>query len=511
MSTPPLPPTSPLPNGSEDELLQVIQAGLKALKPPLAPAHARALTQQVQQVIALALAPAQKHTLLELYFTHAQQIGQQLRVELPQHPTPLAPKLRQSVSDTIALLDLLSQGFFQTAHDERFSALSLGTALHLLCNALTCLHCALHLCDLLGTAAPSGLWLSSKRIYLISETRQAAPPHAEVYRTLIRQIFHEMLLWSAADPTAFNAREQTLLSAHVTPLAKTLTLQSGQSMDNASFWIDLSDDTPAQAHVRRPVRPNRPVRTFSGQTLAQNLATAPSQVPQPTGRPTLRDPGSANLLGRLQQRWAQPAKRRFPRRHQAYRVHLDCGLPRLWQILSQPNPAPGSLWMVSNESPEGFALMHLNGPQDTLMVGQLALVSRTGDDGTPPTRILCVIRRMSSDNPEHLECGLQVLSARVQAIRLRHSEARPIVTVDALFLPEMPALQHPAQIIIEADKPEALPEGLWQVYAPAQTGLPATLQLTQLLAQYQKALAFSVPAAATTLPPASHQTEPPPN
>jgi len=64
--------------------------------------------------------------------------------------------------------------------------------------------------------------------------------------------------------------------------------------------------------------------------------------------------------------------------------------------------------MVTNESPDGYALMHLSGKTSRLGAGDIvALRTENSEDWQ-----VCIVRWALSENPEHLELGLQILATR---------------------------------------------------------------------------------------------------
>ena len=65
-------------------------------------------------------------------------------------------------------------------------------------------------------------------------------------------------------------------------------------------------------------------------------------------------------------------------------------------------------WMVTNESPDGYALMHVTGKTNRVTPGDIvALRTENVADWQ-----ICIVRWALSENPEHLEIGLQVLATR---------------------------------------------------------------------------------------------------
>jgi hypothetical protein len=97
--------------------------------------------------------------------------------------------------------------------------------------------------------------------------------------------------------------------------------------------------------------------------------------------------------------------------------------------------------MVTNESPRGFALMHVSGPIDSIRVGEV-IGLRTREASTCH---ICVVRWVLSDNPEHLELGLEELAPTARPVSIRNSREEGAEVEPVLLLPEVPSLnQAPA-------------------------------------------------------------------
>jgi hypothetical protein len=222
----------------------------------------------------------------------------------------------------------------------------------------------------------------------------------------------------------------------------------------AIFWIDPDKDYPAHALIRKMPDPELRLLYFCCDQAAEIVwkdrkALAAGQLPPPDTQ--LRLPVSTDgVLRRLQRLWGQPMKRRFPRRRQSYRANLCIGLENLRQLVTQSNPIaePGK-WMVINESPDGYALMHVTGETTELRVGDIVAIQATGDRSEPGTTWqVCIIRWAMSENPEHLEIGLQVLSSRAIAAKITSKHHGAGDKVPALILPATPPLRPNHAVVV---------------------------------------------------------------
>ena len=95
--------------------------------------------------------------------------------------------------------------------------------------------------------------------------------------------------------------------------------------------------------------------------------------------------------------------------------------------------------MVINEGPEGYLLMHMSGLTGNLRIGDLVALRPTGERSeATPTWHVGIVRWALSENPEHIEIGVQQLAAHAisaEVVRMPVSEDGKL---SALILPAMP-------------------------------------------------------------------------
>ena len=173
--------------------------------------------------------------------------------------------------------------------------------------------------------------------------------------------------------------------------------------------------------------------------LAAGIPARDIGLPPEADAPIFRD-----LLQRLARHWGNVATRQFGRLRTHARVELLVGLRAIWRSLRRESrldrtgTAP-SAWMVTNESPGGYALMHVSGRCEPIRVGEVVAVD-TGE-----ACHICVVRWVLSDNPEHLELGVQEFAPSATPIGLQGENASD--SGPALLLPEIPALHQPWAIL----------------------------------------------------------------
>jgi hypothetical protein len=119
-------------------------------------------------------------------------------------------------------------------------------------------------------------------------------------------------------------------------------------------------------------------------------------------------------------------------------------------VLHGDDNGPQSLisrWVVTNESPGGYAIMQLQGRGAGLVAGVAVALRRN----TQEPWNLCVVRWIRSDSTEHIEIGLQMVSRGAIPVQIgfRGTE-KPQSMVRALVLPVLPALRQHQAILAPA-------------------------------------------------------------
>jgi len=237
-------------------------------------------------------------------------------------------------------------------------------------------------------------------------------------------------------------------AGHIEAISALATVAPG------AFWIDPARDVAALSFSRRLAPSASPFECFSCARLGVLLKTQVAQLgsgtpPQEIDLPDFAGtPAGVGVLRRLAGRWSEAGKRRYQRRRQSYRTVLSTGgIDELWQLCKNGNAASVGLssWMITNESPDGYAVMHVSGKIGALAVGNVAAV-RTGDEQNWQ---ICVVRWAVSENPEHLELGLQILAPRaVPALLARPSDSQAEEHLRVLILPEIPMLRSSQLLVV---------------------------------------------------------------
>jgi len=301
-------------------------------------------------------------------------------------------------------------------------------------------------------AAPAGvgIWKQLHQSFTLARQLNAAdyvPPDAQ---DSVRRVYYAAVLLGCAQPASFTSPEVGFVAAYLERFVDHVEA-ADQDANGAIFWLDPERDAPAVARSRKTVPPETAVRCFScdrlGKLLEQQIGAleaglAPQDLPAFAATPAGR-----GVLRRLLAFWGAPGKRQFPRRRQNYRASLCAGLGSLWRLFSEGEATfvDTSTWMITNESPDGYALMHVAGKTGDLAVGNItAIRSESGS-----TWQICIVRWALSENQEHLELGLQLLATRAVPALLAlvngEDAANPLAV---LVLPEVPTLRESERLVV---------------------------------------------------------------
>lgn len=375
---------------------------------------------------------------------------QRLRPGLRETALPLARDARARSAEASDLLDQLSR-----CHLRVLKALRHADSARA---GLLALYRRFEVAVLAGATVPSGLWLCAGEMYrTLTQVPHDSLEHDAAQKAKL--VFVRLLALSCLSPQHLSAGEigeavdwldETMIPIvlHDTPPA---------SADETWFWFDFDlDQAPRQFGRRAP--PSRSgIVTFSLGPLASHaLATAALLAPEQDddAGAAEREASVAALLRRVADQFSNAHRRRLSRRRNNYRVSACIGLAEIRRLLSGDADTPGdapplSEWMVVNESAGGFAIMHVGGHIEGIVSGGV-LALRAEDS---ETWVICLIRWSRSDNPAHVELGLQVLSNGAQSVEIAFRAASPGSERglhQALLLPAVPALRPKFAILAPA-------------------------------------------------------------
>lgn len=377
-----------------------------------------------------------------------------------------------------SLLDVLtaaSLALIDSPHSALFK--TLGVPLEVaLWRVLHGLSRHLMLSNLIATPTSPGFWFQAHRAYLSARMHRAEKKCPAPGASDLQTLYARTLVLGALPCAALTAQQWSYAcwllaqTRAVIPLTDTPPLEA----TGAVLWLSPEQDTPP-AHLAR--------RSPNGDALTLYADIAPLVEELEAERISLGKSGSSsrrlpddvsprlaritltNVLRHLQ----QPRKRRFPRRRQSYRATLCCGLPAICEQLNGQAPDAGQLseWMVVNESPDGFAAMHVSGRPQKVQVGDLVGLRREDDS----LWSVCIVRWALSENPEHLELGLQMVAPNPVAAHMTTPGAGSDAQYPALLLPATPPIRPlEALAFLPANHPSPGQKHLLVLHSP-RTGI----------------------------------------
>ena len=416
------------------------------------------IRQSLREIEDMDLPVALRTEMLGRLYARCFLVSESLRPSLVATPLPIPRKLRptiRAIQDTLrnlaeALIDLSkvigSLDDDTALHPGSHTELVLWQVLHVLSRHL-------FIGSLTASPPAAGIWRLLHETYTAARLRSLTNQTPEGTSRSLQDVYYAAVLLGCTQPTSFTSAEVDFLEAYIERFSN--QIDSNRSPPGATplmFWIDPARDAPATPCTRKPPPPETPVRFFSCSQLvallSEQLASleagaSPEELCLPAFAAT---PAGKGVLRRLINFWGNPGKRRFPRRRQNYRGELCIGFNNLCRLYrTPPQNVETSDWIITNESPDGYSVMHASGRIGAIAVGDVAsLKTETGDNWQ-----VCIIRWAVSENPEHLELGLQVLSAQAFTadIAFQRGDDRK-TSQPALVLPATPALRPEDALVV---------------------------------------------------------------
>lgn len=413
------------------------------------------LATQLQTLRETPLPARQTLKLLEMLFTCATASLESRITQLSKASIPLPRPVRQQFH---TLQDVLDS--FALAYEIVFKSLPHAASDSDICLPLErtafCLSQHLYLSHLAAAPPGLGIWQRLHATFLQIRDKRPDPAHPQ-----LPPAYCEALLLACAQPASFSAPELMFIAHYARSQARQLEISEAPPAEvKGVFWIDPSRDFPAFALARRPPPADYQVYYFSCRAMAQQAqahleALTQGQSAQSLQLPPLAaTPAGRGTLRRLIAFWGNPGKRRFPRRRQPHRATLCSGLPRLWRMLQTPEEMSSddfSQWLITNESPDGYALMHLNGKARRVRLGDIVALRTETDAASNERWQIGLVRWAISENPEHIEIGLQVLAPEaIPALLAIPGDPGNPAQISALILPALPPLRNEPVLVVPA-------------------------------------------------------------
>lgn len=424
-------------------------------------AEARALTEHLDLLHApKGITHAQFHRCIELFFSRSLTLATEIRRQLRSVEQPLTREWVVTSGHVCEALFRISQGFERVVSDasrgilrtvRRLGETASARALRLLCEQYV-ISCQT------GREPDSALWQAAFRLYQLSRSEAAAglPAGSPAETTLYS--YKRLLSIATLEPLSFSPAELDWAAEYAARICGQMLMQEDApaSLNSGAWhWLSPAHGAEPLACGRVPPPPGIRPLFLATNPLAQRAAELLAR--HEGGRAGVELEASevfpgvqpASLLERMRQRWHTPPKREHPRRNQQYTIEACVGLGNIWRALrgkrrTDSDAPPISRWDVVNESPGGYAIMHVEGAGQGLSAGTAIALRR---EPSEPWSI-CVVRWLRSEGNGGIEMGLQIVSRGAVPVQVgfRNSSIdRNMSLVDALVLPVLPALrQHQA-------------------------------------------------------------------
>jgi len=297
-------------------------------------------------------------------------------------------------------------------------------------------------------SVPQSFWLSAHALYLRA-VGENCEPAVVAYKRL--------LALATIQPESFTSAELVEVFALVRASADLGELMSGSGEPPGQgwFWVDIAQDSPPVAIVRREPPPVDDLVYFSAASLARaasdrlarrtSLGAAAPADPQDETVDGAREA----MLRRLRERWAMPPRRTQPRRRSEYTVEVCAGLEEIWLRLvrGEDLSPPPNEWTVQNESPNGFSIIRVSGNGGGLAAGMAIALRRQNTVAWA----VCVVRWIRSEQPGQVELGLQLVSQAAIPVRVAfRSGASARSPVAALVLPPLAGVRRHQAVLAPA-------------------------------------------------------------
>jgi hypothetical protein len=415
---------------------------------------ARAMTDALRALNATRVRITLRQDITELMRAAAERLVPQFHDALASATVPLSSDSRSAAGVADELLTELAYSYKLLLVEQSrrlFGFASSGRALLPVMRAMEVLARRLEVGYRTYATNAKGIWSELHELYQFGLRRGLATRSLDGSAATPLSVYRNALLLAYAEPLKLMQGDLDRVVRWIDTFGDRATLGPSQQNRGAQglFLVKAQRDVPGYALSKRhhPVpQPNDLVLNtlpLAELLLDQVARLAANETPESLGLP---DAGDAfrDLMGRLIKHWGAVPNRRFTRLRTHARVEIRVGIRGIWEFLDKgvASRASGGEWMVTNESPRGFALMHVSGPIDAIRVGEV-IGLRTRDSETCH---VCVVRWVLSDNPEHLELGLEELAPTARPVSIRSShDTTQTQGEPVLLLPEVPSLnQAPA-------------------------------------------------------------------
>ncbi|MFO7189204.1 MAG: hypothetical protein DIU74_005910 [Pseudomonadota bacterium] len=401
---------------------------------------------------------ALRQSIGELVLTEARPVVAELGTVLDDGTVPLDQDARSNVQLADQLLKELAYTYKLLLVEQArrlFGLASSGRAQLPAIRAMQLLAERLVLSYRMYAMPPQGVWLELHTLYHFALRRGFAQKSIDGEDDTPLSVYRDALLLAFAEPLTLMRGDLDRVRTWIALYGQHAQLSAVHRQQAAEglFVVKNQRDLPGYALLKRHQPPPQPHDSLLNTSPLSELLVEQLQRLQAgatlkeLGLPeTIGTFGLEDLLTRLARQWGNVPGRRYERLRTHTRVCVHVGIADIWQFLNGHMPARSadSQWIITNESPGGFALVHENGPLEPLRVGEVIGIRSQRDDNCH----ICVVRWLRTNGARRIELGVEEISpsARAASIRkLRDATARNPEPV--LLLPEMRAFDRAPAIV----------------------------------------------------------------
>lgn len=450
-----------------------MRAWLSALPQHDATAAAAALIERMVAFNRADLQPRAHLRTLEMLRDHVEGLVPLLEHRLAKPAPPLAGPMRQIAHLIEKLFKELAAGYTRAVLSVPRSWLSLGYRAQLhtpLVRAMDYHARRLSLAHRLYARSPGAVWAELHRLFLLARGWRVAAERIESPRRSPLDVYRTALLLAFAQPSRLTCDEHERLQDYLARYADLAEIVPPATVTDPAcvFAIDPHRDRPGVAYAKRHdaefengallLKTARLVERIDVQLrrLRKGISAASLGLPDEASSLAYQE-----MLQRLRGHWRGDRAARSARTRFHPRVNAWVGLRDIWRALRAELPRDGvqeaepaepstraTEWIVLNESSRGFALRHMSGAAPPVEVGALVAIK-------PRDRAsiyVCLVRWVQSNNPEHLEVGLQQLAPVAVPAVYKPSEAERTAPEPILYFPQLPAQRKAAAIAAPPDR-----------------------------------------------------------
>jgi hypothetical protein len=421
--------------------------------------------------------------LLELYSTGINNLVPELEHKYTMVALPLPEKSRQAANLARRLYVELAYGYkmilLERLEKKRISIGGRKRLPLLIQRAMAAL--SKSLCAFYKTYSPTppGVWSEIHQLAHLALQHRLHDEPLDGGANSISSTYKQALLLALANPHKLMQGEVDKVTDYLLKngnLAKLYPMKDTQNTTGV-FRVNLDSDAPPKSLEQNAKARMHNHILLGTDALVSALNEQIAKLESARAQKILNMPDHAkqasylNLLRRLLKDWTFMPKRKFQRMANNTVMQICIGLRATFHFISSRSegakagaldfrsdtqagsPDEGksaqaqfvtSEWAVTNESAGGMGLKCVSGINQPVRIGEI--IGLRADEGQVWN--IGVVRRVFSDNPEHLGLGVQMMAPVADPIIIKPVVAGPKETFQAaLLLPEIRPLQQPATIV----------------------------------------------------------------